>query len=214
VPAIETESDEYGSGAVQHSARYSESQSDMSEPAKRHATYEDLRAVPRNLVAEIIHGVLVTQPRPATLHARAASALGGELYGPFDRGRGGPGGWIILDEPELHLGGDVLVPDLAGWRRERMPTLPNAAAFELAPDWVCEVLSPSTAATDRVEKLPIYAREHVTYAWFVDPLARTLEVFRLDGARWSLLGTWRDGANVRAEPFGAFELELAGLWAK
>jgi Uma2 family endonuclease len=109
----------------------------MRDPAKRRATYEELLAVPKNFVAEIINGSLVTMPRPASLHTRAASSLGGELYGPFDRGKGGPGGWIILDEPELHLHGDVLVPDLVGWRRERMPELPDATAFELAPDWVC-----------------------------------------------------------------------------
>src|SRR5882724_3686475 len=108
----------------------------MGNPAKRGATYEDLLAVPEHLIAEILDGELVTQPRPASLHARAASSLGGELYGPFDRGRGGPGGWVILDEPELHLHSDVLVPDIAGWRRERMPTLPKSSAFELAPDWV------------------------------------------------------------------------------
>jgi Uma2 family endonuclease len=186
----------------------------MGEPAKRRATYEDLLAVPKHLVAEIINGNLVTQPRPASRHARAASWLGGELHGPFDRGKGGPGGWILLDEPELHLHGDILVPDLAGWRRTRMPELPDAAAFELAPDWVCEVLSPSTAATDRAEKMPIYARERVAYAWLVDPIARTLEALVLDGARWSVLGTWRDDAKVRVEPFEAFELELGGLWAR
>jgi len=130
------------------------------------------------------------------------------------RGRGGPGGWILLDEPELHLQADVLVPDLAGWRRERMPELPDAAALDLAPDWICEVLSPSTAATDRAEKMPIYAREGVTNLWLVDPIARTLEVSRLEQGRWVLLGTWRDEARVRVEPFAAFELDLAGLWAK
>ena len=186
----------------------------MGDPAKRRATYEDLLGVPEHLVAEIIHGVLVTQPRPASRHAWASSALGGELHGPFMRGKGGPGGWIVLDEPELHLHGDILVPDLGGWRRERMPELPDAAAFELAPDWVCEVLSPSTAATDRAEKLPIYARERVTNVWLVDPLTRTLEALRLHGVRWSLLGTWRDDAKVRVEPFESFELELGQLWAK
>jgi Uma2 family endonuclease len=186
----------------------------MGDPAKRNASYEDLLAVPDHLVAEIIHGTLFTQPRPASLHARAASRLGAELDGPFDRAKGGPGGWLLLDEPELHLHGDILVPDLAGWRRERMPELPDAASFELAPDWVCEVLSPSTAAIDRAEKLPIYARERVAHAWLVDPLTRTLEAFRLDGGRWVLLGTWREDAKVRAEPFEAFELELASLWAK
>lgn len=186
----------------------------MGGLASRRATYEDLVAVPDNLVAEIIDGRLVTMPRPASLHARASSRLGAELDGPFDRGRGGPGGWILLDEPELHLHGDVLVPDLAGWRRERMPELPDAAAFELAPDWICEVLSPSTTATDRAEKMPIYARERVSFVWLLDPIARTLETYRLLEQRWLLTGTWRDDARVVAEPFLAFELELAGLWAR
>ena len=186
----------------------------MADPAKRRARYEDLLAVPGLVVAEIIDGELRTQPRPASRHARAASSLGGELYGPFERGHGGPGGWILLDEPELHLGGDVLVPDLAGWRRARMPELPDVPYFDLAPDWVCEVLSPSTAASDRADKMPIYARERVAHVWLIDPLTKTLEVCRLEGGRWMILGTWRDEARVRAEPFEAFELELAGLWAR
>jgi len=186
----------------------------MGDPAKRRATYDDLLAVPGHLVAEIIHGQLVTQPRPASRHALAASSLGGELHGPFHRGKGGPGGWVLLDEPELHLHGDVLVPDLAGWRRERMPELPDAAAFELAPDWICEVLSPSTEASDRADKLPIYARERVAHVWLVDPLTQTLEAFRLEDGRWMLLGTWRDDAKVHVEPFAAVELELGILWAK
>jgi Uma2 family endonuclease len=185
----------------------------MADPAERRATYDDLLAVPEHLVAEIIGGRLVTAPRPASIHARAASRLGMEIGGPFDRGKGGPGGWILLDEPELHLHGDILVPDLAGWRREHMPELPDASALEIAPDWVCEVLSPSTAATDRSEKLPIYARERIGHAWLVDPVARTLEAYRLEG-RWVLLGAFRDDAKVRAEPFDAVELELASLWAK
>ncbi len=186
----------------------------MGEPAKRRATYDDLLAVPAHLVAEILDGELVTQPRPASPHTRAASRLGAELDGPFDRGKGGPGGWLLLDEPELHLGGDIVVPDLAGWRRERMPEMPDAAAFDLAPDWICEVLSPGTAATDRAVKMPIYARERVAHLWLVDPLVRTLEASRLENGRWVLLGAWRDDARVRAEPFETFELELAGLWAR
>ncbi len=186
----------------------------MGGAARRRATYEDLAAVPSHVIAEIIHGALVTAPRPGSRHARASTRLGMRLGGPFDLGEGGPGGWVLLDEPELHLHGDVLVPDLAGWRRERMPELPDAAAFELPPDWVCEVLSPSSAATDRSDKMPIYAREGVTHLWLVDPLARTLEALHLDRARWVLLGTWRDDAKVHAEPFDALELDLAGLWAR
>jgi Uma2 family endonuclease len=186
----------------------------MGDPAKRGATYEDLLAVPDHIVAELINGALVTSPRPASRHALASSVLGSELTGPFHRGKGGPGGWILLDEPELHLRSDILVPDLAGWRRARMPELPDAAAFELAPDWVCEVLSPSTAAIDRAEKMPIYARERVPHLWLVDPIARTLEAFHLENDRWTLLGTWRDDARVRAEPFTELELELASLWAR
>jgi Uma2 family endonuclease len=186
----------------------------MGDPAKRRATYEDLLAVPANLVAEILHGTLVTLPRPASRHALASSILGGELTGPFHRGKGGPGGWVLLDEPELHLHGDILVPDLAGWRRERMPELPDASALELAPDWVCEVLSPSTTAMDRADKLPIYARERVGHVWLVDPIAKTLEAYELETGGWMLLGTWRDDAKVHAPPFESFELELAGLWAR
>jgi Uma2 family endonuclease len=185
-----------------------------SMPAKRlSSVFEDFLAVPEHLVAEIINGELVTHPRPAPPHARAASKLGASLDGPFDAGKGGPGGWLILDEPELHLHGDILVPDLAGWRRVRMPTLPKASAFELAPDWACEVLSPRTAATDRADKMPIYARERVGHVWLVDPDQRTLEAYRLDGEGWRLLGTWRGDARVRVEPFEAFELELDALWS-
>jgi Uma2 family endonuclease len=178
------------------------------------ATYADLERLPRHCVGEIVDGVLHAHARPASRHARAASTLGGELGPPFDRGRGGPGGWLILDEPELHLRGDVLVPDLAGWRRARMPELPDVAAFDLAPDWVCEVLSVSTSAFDRGDKLPVYARERVAHVWFVDPLAKTLEVLRLDGATYRIVETHHDDARVRAEPFDAIEVELGALWAR
>jgi Uma2 family endonuclease len=182
--------------------------------APRRATYEDLVAVSDLLVAEIVDGELVTSPRPASPHARAASSLGGELYGPFDRGRGGPGGWIVLYEPELHFHGDVLVPDLGGWRRERMPELPSVSAFELAPDWVCEVLSPSTAVIDRMRKLPIYARERVGSVWFVDPALKTLEVLRLDGSGYRILGVWHGDTTVQCEPFEAHAINLADLWSR
>jgi Uma2 family endonuclease len=184
----------------------------MAEPAVRRATYEDLVRVPSHLVAELIDGQLITSPRPAPPHALATSSLSGELHGPFDRGRGGPGGWIILYEPELHLNGDALVPDLAGWRRERMPALPQTAAFELAPDWVCEVLSPSTAAIDRTVKIPVYAREGVGHVWLIDPLAQTLEVLRLDAGSYRIVGAWNGDAVVHAEPFEALGIALTELW--
>jgi Uma2 family endonuclease len=184
----------------------------MGDPAKRRATYDDLLAVPENLIGEILDGELFTQARPGSPHARAASRLGIDLGAPFDRGRGGPGGWILLDEPELHMHGDVLVPDLAGWRRERMPEMPRAAAFELAPDWVCEILSPGTAAIDRTAKMPIYAREQVGHIWLVDPSERILEAYRREQGQWLLLGAWRNDARVRAAPFEVYELELGALW--
>jgi Uma2 family endonuclease len=184
----------------------------MSQPVRRRATYQDVLDAPPNQVAEILFGVLHANPRPAIPHAGAASSLGGELHGPFQRGKGGPGGWLLLDEPELHLHEDVVVPDLAGWRRERMPRVPATAAIELPPDWVCEVISPRTQSIDRGDKMDVYAREVIPHLWFVDPLARTLEAYRLEAQRWVRLGTWRDEARVRAEPFDALELELAALW--
>ena len=185
----------------------------MSEPQQRPARYEDLYALPDNVVGEIIAGELHTHPRPAPAHAVASSALGGELVSPFHRGRGGPGGWWILDEPELHLGEDVLVPDLAGWRRERMPELPETAWFEVVPDWVCEVLSPATARDDRMLKMPRYAARGVAYCWLVDPTARTLEAFRLQDGEWVLQASFVDEAEVAVEPFDAVPFELAALWA-
>jgi Uma2 family endonuclease len=186
----------------------------MGDPVRRRATYEDLLAVPEGKIAELIDGVLHTNPRPAAPHAVASSVLGMEIGSPFSRGRGGPGGWVILDEPELHLHGDVLVPDLAGWRRERMPQVPDAAAFELAPDWVGEVLSTSTAAVDRVKKMPIYAREGVEHLWLVDPLLRTLEAYRRVEMQWLSLGTWSEGGDVRIEPFDAVAWPLDALWGR
>ncbi len=186
----------------------------MATPAKRPATYSDLQQVPTHCVAEIVDGELQVSPRPASRHALAASRLGWGLGPRFDRGRDGPGGWWILDEPELHLSSDVLVPDLAGWRRERMPEFPDTPAFTLAPDWICEVVSPRTEGLDRSRKMPAYAREGVAYLWLVNPLARTLEVYRLVDGRWLLLATHEGTASVRAEPFDAVDLQLASLWGE
>jgi Uma2 family endonuclease len=188
----------------------------MGLPAekRRPATYADLEAVPSHLVAEIMNGELRTMPRPPPKHTNTSSALGYLVGAPFGFSVGGPGGWTILDQPELHLGPDILVPDLAGWTRERMPRLPEIH-FDLAPDWVCEVLSPSTAASDRADKMPIYARENVQFAWLIDPTLKTLEVFVLNpDRRWLLAAVHRGEARVRAEPFDAIEIDLALLWAK
>jgi Uma2 family endonuclease len=185
----------------------------MPQPAERHATYEDLCKVPDHLIAQIIHGQLITLPRPAPRHALASSTLGTEIGGPFHQGRsGGPGGWWILFEPELHLGRDILVPDLAGWRRERMPALPETAFFALAPDWICEVLSPATAQMDRVDKLGIYAAHAVAHAWLIDPDARTLEVFSLRDGQWFREQALKEADEVRAPPFHAIAFSLAALW--
>ena len=188
----------------------------MGEPAKRKAGYEDVLAAPEQVVAEVIAGTLYTHARPRVRHCRSASRLGARLGGPFDEGIDGPGGWVILDEPELHLGPepDIVAPDLAGWRRDRLPELPDEPYLTLAPDWVCEVLSPSTEDVDRAEKMPVYARERVLHVWFLDPSLRTLEIFRLDGTSYRLITTYRGDAAIRPEPFDALELPLAVLWAR
>ncbi len=187
----------------------------MADPARRRATYDDLVAAPRHVVAEIIGGELRTHPRPAPAHARAATRLGSRIERFFDQGDGGPGGWWILFEPELHLeGGDIVVPDIAGWTVARMLELPSTAYFETVPDWVCEVLSPSTAAEDRADKMPIYAEAGVSHLWLIDPILRTLEVMRLQAGRWSVSATFRGDAAVRAEPFESVELSLGDLWGR
>ena len=184
-----------------------------TKPLKKGATYDDLVRVPEHFVAEMFDGELYASPRPALPHARAVSVLVVELGGPFDRGRSGPGGWVILVEPELHFGQDVLVPDLAGWRRERLPSIPPDAYLTLAPDWVCEVLSPSTEFIDRHKKLRIYAREGVAHAWLVDPLRRSLEVLALRLGSLEPMEQHQGDTMVRARPFDAIELELRALWS-
>jgi Uma2 family endonuclease len=185
----------------------------MTEQKPR-ATYKDLLEVPDIMVAEILDGDLYASPRPAMRHSHAASDLAGQLWGPFRHGRNGPGGWWILFEPELHSGEDVLVPDLAGWRRERLPEIPDTPAISMAPDWICEVISPSTERIDRVQKLPIYAREGVEHAWLINPQTKTLEVFRRAENGWILLSTHGGDESVRAEPFEAVAIDLPELWGE
>jgi Uma2 family endonuclease len=181
-------------------------------------TYADIEALPPHVVGEILDGELVVSPRPAPRHARVSSRLGMLLGPPFELGLGGPGGWQILDEPELSLGVDPrfdpVVPDLAGWRLETMPRLPETAQFKVVPDWVCEVTSPTTQRRDRVLKLPFYGRAGVRHVWLVDPLAQTLEVYRLADGLWQLAGAFGGDDVVRAEPFDGVELPLAALWLR
>jgi Uma2 family endonuclease len=184
----------------------------MAEPKQRPATYADLEAVPPHLVAEIIDGVLRTHPRPSLRHGLTATSLSDELTGPFQKSKGGPGGWIFSIEPELHLGEHVLVPDVAGWRRERLSVIPETPFTDIVPDWACEVLSGSTETRDRTVKMRIYAENGVPHLWLVDPRLQILETFELTDGRWSKAGAWRSDDQVRAPPFDAISFSLADLW--
>jgi hypothetical protein len=184
----------------------------MNELVRRPATYADIEALPPNVVGEILFGSLVTHPRPAPRHAVASNSLTGELTPPFQTARDGPGGWIFMDEPELHFGPHVAVPDIAGWRRESLPGLPDTAWIETPPDWVCEVLSLATEAYDRVPKRQIYAVAGVPYLWFVDPRPKLLEAFRLVDGQWLLIAALRDDEAVSVPPFQAVSFPLSHLW--
>ena len=185
------------------------------QATKVYSIYDRLMALPEGLTGEILNGQLHTQPRPSGLHMGVESALQIELGGPFDRGRGGPGGWRILVESEIHFVRDqeICVPDLAGWRRVRLPLLPADHRFEVVPDWVCEILSPSTESKDRQIKLPVYARYGVGYAWLIDPLKQTLGALALEQGNWRQLGTWGREQTIAVPPFDAVQLALHDLWA-
>jgi Uma2 family endonuclease len=185
----------------------------MGETRKRNATYADLEAVPPHLVAEIIDGELMTHPRPSPRHGGAASALNGRLSSRFQFGDGGgPGGWVFFVEPEIKSGRDILVPDVAGWRRERLTEYPKRNYFEITPDWVCEILSASTEKRDRTLKMRIYGDASVSHIWLIDPRLQILEAFELADRRWVKAGDWNSDDEVRAPPFDAIAFSLAGLW--
>jgi hypothetical protein len=191
----------------------------QTDAAKKRRTFRDvIDALPSHMTGQVIGGRLIVLPRSAPAHSNTAGVLQGALGGPFQGGFGGPGGWWILPEPELSLDVDPdfdpVSPDLAGWRRARMAHLPETAAIHLAPDWVCEVLSPSTKAHDRDEKLPFYARAGVDHAWLVDPIARTVEAFRRDGTAFVVIARHEGDGAARVEPFDAIELDLTYLWAR
>jgi Uma2 family endonuclease len=184
----------------------------MTKYAPTPATYADLEKVPSNMVAEIIHGVLETHPRPLPRHRIVANALGFEVTGPFQKGRGGPGGWIFIPEPQLHLGPHVLVPDLAGWRRDRLPSLPTRVGITISPDWVCEILSPSTARLDRELKMPIYAEQGVGHVWLIEPEQRFIDAYCNVAGKWMLVGTATGDSDVSSPPFDAITFPMSDLF--
>jgi Uma2 family endonuclease len=186
-----------------------------SQTASKTTLYEQLLALPEGLTGEIINGQLRAQPRPAWSHILAGSRLGADIEGPYGRGReGGPGGWWIIDEPEVHfvLDAEVTVPDIAGWRRQRMPSPPEGHKIQVVPDWVCEIFSPSSKSSDREEKMPLYARHGVGFAWLLDPKTQTLEAYELVDGRWMPLGMFRDHDRVSVRPFDAISIHLGDLW--
>ena len=185
----------------------------MSEPAKKKAVYDDLYSIPENMTGEIINGELIATPRPSQKHVHTASTLDKKIGSPYQLGEGGgPGGRVILVEPEVKLGDDVVVPDLAGWKKERYPRTGETNWISITPDWVCEVLSPGPMRLDRVKKMPLYGQYGVPHFWLIDPVAKTLEVFRLESGRWSLLGAFSEDEKVRVEPFQEIEIDLSVLW--
>ncbi|MDD2660594.1 MAG: Uma2 family endonuclease [Methylococcales bacterium] len=184
----------------------------MSNLAVKQASYQDIIDLPGNIVGDIINGRLETHPRPAPKHALAAGSLGAELVSPYQNGRGGPGGWWISPEPECHLSSHVLVPDLAGWCRQRMTALPEIAWFDRVPDWACEILSRSTARLDRVIKMLLYAQLGVVHLWLADPLLQTLEAYQLHDSHWLLIGAFANDQAVSIAPFYEHTFSLSDLW--
>lgn len=184
----------------------------MSEISQNTVVYEDLYTIPDDMIGQIIRGELIALPRPSPKHARASSVLGVRIGNPFDLGRSGPGGWMTLNKPEIQLGSHTLVPDIAGWKKERLPNLPETNWISVALDWICEVLSPGTAGVDRKKKMPVYAQFGVLHLWLVDPIEKTLEIFRLDTGGWRLVSVHSEDDIIRAEPFQEIEINLASLW--
>jgi len=184
----------------------------MIEPVAKKATYEDLCDLPENLVGEILDGELIATPRPSREHGHAASILGVEIIPPYHMGKGGPGGWIFIGEPEIALGADIVVPDLVGWRKERFPEKEDHNWISVVPDWICEIVSPGSIRLDRVKKMGLYARHLVPHYWLLDPFGKTLEVLKNESGRWLIIGTFAEDDKVRAEPFQEIEIDLCLLW--
>jgi Uma2 family endonuclease len=184
-----------------------------TKPRTSPPTLADLDALPPGIIGEIIEGVLYTMTKPRARHQRTGLEIGSGLLGPFDHGRGGPGGWWIVTEPGIELPSTPEIsPDVAGWRRERMADLPVDEPIRVVPDWVCEILSPTTRRHDMLRKLPYYAKIGVPFMWLVDIEARVLTVHRLDGDTWRVIGTYSDETEARIEPFDAVPLSIADWW--
>jgi Uma2 family endonuclease len=183
-------------------------------PAARPPTLADLDALPPSIVGEIIEGVLYTMTKPRMRHQLTGLEIGSALLGPFGKGRGGPGGWWIVTEPGIELPDDTneISPDVAGWRRERMPELPIDEPIRVVPDWVCEILSPTTRRHGLVKKLPYYAKVGVSYLWLADLDARVVTAHRLESGRWLALGVFSDETEARIEPFDVVPLDVASWW--
>lgn len=181
--------------------------------AQSPATYADIEALPPHVVGEIINGVLYSQPRPSNEHGFAYTSLTDEIVGPYQKGRGGPGGWLFLAEPQLRLGPHELVPDICGWRKDRMPRLPRTKLVDnIVPNWVCEFLSDSTEKRDRGEKRTLYANYGVDHVWLVDPRVRSVEVFQRLERQWLAVGYFTDTEKMAAPPFEAITIDLSFLW--
>jgi Uma2 family endonuclease len=186
----------------------------MGTPNKRKATYAEIEALPEHMVGEILDGDLVVSPRPRARHGLTATGLASIVTGAFQFGNGGPGGWWIIAEPELHLDEDVVVPDIAGWRQERMDSVPDVVGVELPPDWVCEVISPSTRRYDRGPKMRIYKRSGVPWLWIVDRASRAIEVYQLTDGEWRDPAVFEGVDRARLPPFEAIEIHLVQIWGE
>ncbi|MBF0226618.1 MAG: Uma2 family endonuclease [Desulfobacterales bacterium] len=184
----------------------------MLQTINKTANYEDLYKIPENMIGQIINGELITMPRPSLRHSNVVSSIGFEIGPPYKFGRGGPGGWIILDEPEIKLGENIFVPDIAGWEKKRLPKFPKTNYISVPPDWICEVLSPCTEKTDRAMKMPIYAQFGISYFWIINPIEKILEVLKLSDNKWFILAIYAENDKVRAEPFQEIEIDLQNLW--
>jgi len=186
----------------------------MTETVRKLATWDDLLAtLDDGRTYEIIAGLMEALPRPRPGHGNAQALLSGEIVRPFQRGRGGPGGWWIIIEPDVELTtNDIIVPDLAGWKRDKVPEFPHDRPIRFVPDWICEVLSPTNQKRDRVVKANLYLTCGVMYYWILDVQERTLEAYSAKEGSWVRLGAWTDGDTSRIPPFDAIELEVEGLF--